>query len=78
MDPQTPARLFKECNDLKRYKSDLKVYISIGGWTFSDNGTATQPLLGEIAADAGRRQRFADNVVRFMNEYGFDGMDLDW
>ncbi|GIZ44487.1 hypothetical protein CKM354_000768400 [Cercospora kikuchii] len=77
MDPQTPARLFKECNDLKRYKSDLKVYISIGGWTFSDNGTATQPLLGEIAADAGRRQRFADNVVRFMNEYGFDGMDLD-
>lgn len=45
---------------------------------FSDNGTATQPLYGEIAADAGKRQTFANNVVHFMKQYGFDGLDIDW
>lgn len=38
--------------------------------TFSDNGTATQPLFGEIAADASKRQIFANNVVHFMKQYG--------
>lgn len=34
--------------------------------TFSDNGTATQPLYGEIAADPAKSQSFANNVIRFM------------
>lgn len=38
--------------------------------TFSDNDTATQPLFGEIAADAGKRQKFADNALHFMRQYG--------
>lgn len=46
--------------------------------SFSDNDTATQPLYGQIAADAGKRQRFANNVVHFMQQYGFDGLDIDW
>jgi len=69
MDSQTPAELFQEVADVRSTKSgngDLEVFIAIGGWTFSDNGTVTQPLFGEIAADAGLRQTFADNVVAFM------------
>ena len=42
MDQQTPAELFQEVADVKRYKSDLQVWVSVGGWTFSDNGTATR------------------------------------
>lgn len=38
--------------------------------TFSDNDTVTQPLFGEISADAGKRQTFASNVVHFMKLYG--------
>ena len=38
--------------------------------SFSDNDTATQPLYGEIAADASKRQTFANNVVHFMKQYG--------
>lgn len=38
--------------------------------SFSDNGTATQPIFGEIAADATKRQNFANNVVHFLQQYG--------
>ncbi|KAL5330730.1 hypothetical protein ACEPPN_000250 [Leptodophora sp. 'Broadleaf-Isolate-01'] len=78
MDPDTPESLFQLTADTKQYNANLKVWISVGGWTFSDNDTATQPLFGEIAASATNRQTFADNVVLFLNRYGFDGIDLDW
>jgi hypothetical protein len=38
--------------------------------TFSDNGTSTQAVYGEIAADPAKRQTFADNVVQFMQQHG--------
>lgn len=69
MDSQTPAELFKEVADVRSTKSgngDLEVFVAVGGWTFSDNGTVTQPLFGEISADAGKREIFANNVVSFM------------
>ncbi|OGM50923.1 hypothetical protein ABOM_000717 [Aspergillus bombycis] len=78
MDSSTPESLFKETTNIKSIKEDISVFVSIGGWTFSDNGTATQPLLGEIAADETKRKAFANNVVNFLREYGFDGVDFDW
>jgi len=78
MDAQTPVSTFQDVVSLKDLKPDLKVFVSIGGWTFSDNDTATQPVFGHIARTGGLRQRFADNLLKFMNSYGFDGVDLDW
>ncbi|KAG2418851.1 hypothetical protein HFD88_001953 [Aspergillus terreus] len=78
MDSETPASLFKETTNIKSIKQDLSVYVSIGGWTFSDNNTATQPLFGEIAASESKRRTFAQNTVHFMQQYGFDGVDIDW
>ncbi|KAK7962859.1 bacteriodes thetaiotaomicron symbiotic chitinase [Apiospora aurea] len=78
MDSATPGRLFDDLTTLKAIKPDLEVWVSIGGWTFSDNNTATQPVFGEIAADEGKRQKLASNLVHFMQQHGFDGVDLDW
>ncbi|KAL6229061.1 hypothetical protein BDW75DRAFT_246074 [Aspergillus navahoensis] len=78
MDRETPASLFKDTANVKSIKEDISIYISVGGWTFSDNGTATQPLYGEIAADPSKRKKFANNVVHFLKQYGFDGLDIDW
>ena len=81
MDPETPESLFMETADVRTLKSgnlDLQVFASIGGWTFSDNNTKTQPVFGNIAKNEGNRQKFADNVVSFMKEFGFDGVDIDW
>jgi chitinase len=49
MDSATPAELFQTTADVSTSKTgnaDLEVFISVGGWTFSDNNTETQPLFG--------------------------------
>ncbi|KAK3168950.1 hypothetical protein OEA41_005398 [Lepraria neglecta] len=81
MDSATPASLFMETADVRTLKStnkDLKVFVSIGGWSFSDKGTETHTLFSTIASRDVYRQRFANNVVSFMRQYGFDGIDIDW
>lgn len=77
-DGKTSVSLFGETTALKSYNPSLKIFVSVGGWTFSDNGTATQPLLGQISASGPKRRAFAANVVSFLHENGFDGLDLDW
>jgi chitinase len=74
MDAQTPSSLFKDAANAKIINPDIQVWLSIGGWTFSDNGTATQPVLGNIARSAANREIFAGNLIRFLLSYGFDGL----
>ena len=47
------------------------VMISIGGWTGSEHFSA-------IAEDSIKRATFAKECVRLVNEYGIDGVDIDW
>jgi GH18 family chitinase len=48
-----------------------QVYISIGGWSLSDN-------FPKVAANAVTRRNFAKNCVGLVREYGIDGIDVDW
>ncbi|KAK8036498.1 hypothetical protein PG991_001635 [Apiospora marii] len=67
-----------EIMDLKQDAPGLKIYISLGGWTYSDNDTDTQPVWGDLASSSQKRQQFIGNLANFMVHYGFDGVDLDW
>ncbi|KAI9146931.1 symbiotic chitinase [Paramyrothecium foliicola] len=78
MDAATPAKTFQDVADLKNSNPSLQLYVSLGGWTFSDNGTATQPVFGDIARSSSNRDKFASNLLKFLNTYGYDGVDLDW
>ncbi|KAL4911869.1 hypothetical protein BDW62DRAFT_207015 [Aspergillus aurantiobrunneus] len=63
----------------KRFKdmdTDLKRIISFGGWAFS-NDPGTNHIIREGVKEA-NRETFADNVAKFVNDNGLDGVDFDW
>jgi chitinase len=78
MDAATPAKTFEDVASLKLSNPKLQLFVSLGGWTFSDNDTATQPVFGKIARSSSNRDKFASNLLKFLDTYGYDGVDLDW
>jgi GH18 family chitinase len=65
---------FNQLLELKKLYPDLKVLISIGGWSWSGNFSAA-------AQDEASRQRFAVSCIDlYLKRYKgvFDGLDIDW
>ncbi|KAK5651931.1 hypothetical protein OQA88_11473 [Cercophora sp. LCS_1] len=69
---------FKAVSNVKNRSPHTRVWLSLGGWTFSNNGTVTQHVWGDLSSTKGERGRFILNLERFMSEWGFDGVDLNW
>lgn len=61
---------FHEVADLKKKYPHLKVVLSIGGW-----GSGR---FSEMVSDPACRASFAKDCKRVMDEYGIDGIDIDW
>lgn len=55
---------------LKEQKPELKVLLSIGGWTSG--------RFSEMAATPETREAFAADCKRIIDTYGIDGVDIDW
>ncbi|KAI9199857.1 glycoside hydrolase superfamily [Polychytrium aggregatum] len=51
--------------------SNLRAVVSIGGWSGSVN-------FSKVAASSTARAAFVKNVHTFLDEYQFDGVDIDW
>lgn len=63
---------FADMRDLKKKYPHLKILISVGGWTKSQNFPA-------IAANAVARTALANSMKQLMEKYSFiDGFDIDW
>lgn len=60
----------KQIVALKKQSPGLKVLLSIGGW-----GSGR---FSEMAADENNRLSFAKDCQRVVQEFGLDGIDIDW
>lgn len=66
---KTESRL-KRMVKLKEKNEKLKVLLSIGGWGAGN--------FSEMAADADLRMSFCKDCLAKCQQYGLDGIDLDW
>ncbi|KAF5381774.1 hypothetical protein D9615_005490 [Tricholomella constricta] len=57
---------------LKLKRRNLKVLLSIGGWTYSQAGHFN------FVTSASARATFVADAVKLVEDYGFDGIDLDF
>lgn len=76
--PGEDFELITKVANAKMRSPDTKMWVSIGGWSFNDNGTSTQPVFSDIASSLSKQAAFANKLTQFMSQYGFDGVDIDW
>jgi chitinase len=68
----TPLRgNYHQLQLLKAANPNLEIMISVGGWTLSGK-------FSDVALTDASRAKFAASCLAFCNQYGFDGVDLDW
>ncbi len=70
-NPDTAQELIRSAHD-----NGAKVLLSVGGW--SHNDTPLENVFLEATSDEMRRERFVESILSMCDEYGFDGVDMDW
>jgi len=70
-DPNVDPTNFAKLNELKKTYPNIKTLISIGGWEWSGK-------FSDAALTDSSRTIFADSIITFIKQYGFNGVDIDW
>lgn len=61
----------KALQKLKEVNPELKILVSVGGWTWSGN-------FSDAALTNESRLRFGKSAADFVSKYKLDGIDIDW
>ncbi|WP_217604589.1 glycosyl hydrolase family 18 protein [Chitinophaga sp. GbtcB8] len=55
------------------HANGVKVLIAVGGWNDGNDGG-----FESTAGNSSYRTAFVNNILSFINQYGLDGVDIDW
>ncbi|MDO5147754.1 MAG: glycosyl hydrolase family 18 protein [Eubacteriales bacterium] len=58
------------------HRSGKKVLLAVGGWSY--NGTPLENTFVSATATASKRKGLVKSIMRTVQKYGFDGVDMDW
>lgn len=67
----TDTTNFRKLNELRQQNPDLKILISIGGWSWSRN-------FSDAVLTTEGQKIFAKSAVEIMKNNNLDGVDIDW
>ncbi len=70
-NPDSLRGCFHQLQLLKARYPHIQTLISVGGWTWST-------YFSDVALTEESRALFAASCVEFVEQYGFDGVDIDW
>jgi chitinase len=68
---KTDSTNFRLLNGLKKINPELKIMISIGGWSWSEN-------FSDAVLTPSSRKLFAKSSVDIIRQFDLDGVDIDW
>jgi chitinase len=69
------GNFYSRFSELKDTNMGLQTCISVGGWSFTDPGP-TRSAFSDMSSNFGNCQKFIKGLISFIDNYGFDGMDL--
>ena len=61
----------------KAHASNVRVFISVGGWSIGDGG-GDDSRFHRLAADPGERNLFVAKTMELVRRFDLDGVDVDW
>ncbi|KAL8658049.1 MAG: hypothetical protein Q9226_001309 [Calogaya cf. arnoldii] len=82
---QDQVGLYKRVTKLKSLNPGMQVWIAVGGWSMNtpltnkqDPDQATHDTFSNLAGSTAAQAKFFSSLISFMQNYGFDGVDIDW
>lgn len=70
-NPQLVKKLVKEA-----HSNQVKILLSVGGWSYEEN--LLRDVFKEATLTKERADVLAENIVKVVKQYDFDGADIDW
>ncbi|PPQ76922.1 hypothetical protein CVT26_001383 [Gymnopilus dilepis] len=70
------SELWRRTTALKKGRPALKVYLSIGGWTFND--PPNEHIFSNLVSSSSNTDTFIKSILSVLETYAFDGIDIDW
>lgn len=60
----------------KAHENGVEVFIAVGGWSYHD--VPLESTFMDATSTKEKRELFVNSIVQICEEYGFDGVDMDW